>query len=343
MPAASVPTNFNVQKGDGASLYLSWDTQSTATSGFSIQRSVDGVTFTPLATPAAGASDYNDSTVSVGTQYWYQIASNNGTLSAYVTVGPTVPTKRGFATLGEIRLAAQQRADRVNSAFVSKVEWNSYVNQAYHELYDLLVATYEDYYSTTFTFATDGRSGGLYPLPDGVTVQDYQGQIPQAFFKLLGVDMGISGGSNAWVSIKKFEMIQRNRYVFPQVTSTYMGVFNARYRLMDGNIMCIPSPAAGQYMRLWYVPRMKRLVADYDVMDHVDGWHEYVIVDAAIRALQKEESDVSSLMTQKTMLIKRIEESAMNRDIGQPDKISDTRRWEHGWDGQGSDESTGGW
>src|SRR5581483_5731033 len=146
------------------------------------------------------------------------------------------------------------------------------------------------------------------------------GQPAQAFFKLLGVDMGISGGSNAWVSLKKFDMIERNRYVFPQVTSSYLGVFNAKYRLIDGNIMLIPSPGGGQFIRLWYIPRMKRLVADYDSIDHVDGWHEYIIVDAAMQALMKEESDVSSLMAQKMQLKQRIEESAMNRDAGQPDK-----------------------
>src|SRR5581483_8925898 len=291
MPAAPAPTNFNVQKGDGAAVYLSWDTQASASSGFSIQRSIDGVNYVALATPAAGASDYTDSTVTVGTQYWYEIASNNGTLSAYVVAGPIVPTKRGFATLGEIRLLAQQRADRVGSNFVTKVEWNQYVNQSYHELYDLLTTTYEDYnVAPVFTFATDGRIGGLYPLPDGVSVIDaVTSQIAQPFFKLLGVDMGISGGSNAWVSLKKFDMIERNRYVFPQVTSTYMGVFNAKYRLIDGNIMLIPSPGGGQFIRLWYIPRMKRLIADYDQMEHVDGWHEYVIIDAAIRALLKEE------------------------------------------------------
>lgn len=346
--AGATPTNFNVQKGNpsaGSSVaYLSWDPQASATSGFKIERSTDNVNFSNLATPAAGQYDYSDSTVTAGTQYWYRISASDGAFGTPTTPISVVVTKPGFATLGEIRLYAQQRADRVNSTFVTKVEWNTFINQAYYELYDLLVTLYEDYaVASTATFATDGRTGGLYPLPDGLTVQDSSGNVPKAFFKLLGVDMGISGGSNAWVSIKKFDMIQRNRYVFPQVTSTYMGVFNARYRLEGNNIMFIPSPGAGQFFRLWYVPRLDILVKDYDTLDHVSGWHEYVVLDAAIRALMKEESDISSLMMQKQALIKRIEESAMNRDAGQPDTISDTRRWDHGWDGGGSDESTGGW
>src|SRR4051812_34494215 len=136
--AASTPTNFNVQKGDGAAVYLSWDTQPSATSGFKIERSTDGVTYSILNSPAAGASDFTDSTVTVGTRYWYRISASDGVFGAVSAVQLIVPTRRGFASLGEIRLQAQQRADRVNSTFVTKVEWNDYVNQSYHELYDLL-------------------------------------------------------------------------------------------------------------------------------------------------------------------------------------------------------------
>ena len=73
-------------------------------------------------------------------------------------------------------------------------------------------------------------------------------------------------------------------------------------------------------------------------------WSEYVIVDAAIKASQKEESDVSILMQQKMALIKRIEDSAMNRDVGQPDRISDTRNSTgYGGGGWGFDGSSGGY
>lgn len=331
--AGSTPTNFNVQKGDGAAVYLSWDTQASATSGFKIERSVDGVIFSTLNSPAAGQSDYTDSTVSVGTQYWYRISASDGAFGPVSAVSLIVPTKRGFATLSEIRLAAQQRADRVNSGFVTKTEWNGFVNQSYYELYDLLTTLYEDYnVAPVFTFSTDGRQSGLYPLPDGLTVLDsVSGTAAQAFFKLLGVDMGLGGNTNNWVSLKKFDLIQRNRYVLPQATSSAQGVFGMRYRLLGNNIEFIPPPASGQSIRLWFIPRMARLVKDYDVLDHVSGWSEYVIIDAAMKALMKEESDVSSLMAQKTGLIKRIEESAMNRDAGQPDTISDTRSAD--WDG----------
>lgn len=53
------------------------------------------------------------------------------------------------------------------------------------------------------------------------------------------------------------------------------------------------------------------------------GWLEYVIVDAAIKALVKEESDPSALMAQEQALLKRLEAMASNRDAGEPSTVAD--------------------
>jgi uncharacterized protein YdcH (DUF465 family) len=55
------------------------------------------------------------------------------------------------------------------------------------------------------------------------------------------------------------------------------------------------------------------------------GYEEYVVVDAAIKCLQKEESDVQMLMVQKQQLKERIENAASNRDQGEPTAITDSR------------------
>ena len=50
-------------------------------------------------------------------------------------------------TLAELREASRQRADQENSQFISDSELNSYINQSYFELYDILVQSYgDDYY-----------------------------------------------------------------------------------------------------------------------------------------------------------------------------------------------------
>lgn len=333
MAVPIIPTNFLVQQGNGQ-VFLSWNLVSGATS-YSVERSPDGVTFAVVASPAVNS--YLDTTVSTGVNYFYQVAGVNGSgTGAYTPAQSVTPTNSGQMTLGQLRLYAQQRADRVNSNFVTTTEWNTYINQSYYELYDLLVTVYEDYYVyQPILIVTDGVSFE-YSLPTGQNTylnNNLQTITPPPFYKLWGVDCGLDASSNAWVTLKKFDAIQRNRYVYPQITSTFLGVFNMQYRIIDNyppKLYFIPTPSANQYIRIWYVPRMTTLLQDTDVADGISGWTEYIIVDAAIKAMQKEESDTSLLMAQKMALKMRIEETAMNRDVGQGDTISDVRNWAQG-------------
>lgn len=327
--------------------------QVNGATSYPIQRSLDNVTFTALASPVV--PQYIDTTVTVGTTYWYKIASSNGTVSAYTASQSIVPTLPGQMTLGQIRLLAKQKADRVNSQFVTDAEWNTYINQSYFELYDLLVQKYgnEYYVAAPVQFATTAQGGNagnqFYPLPDGQTsflAQDGSTFVPPAIYKLLGVDLAIGGtNSNAWITLQKFEFIARNNYLYPQLTSNLLGIAGLRYRMIGNNIEFIPQPAAGQFIQLWYIPRMTTLLLDSDIADGVSGWNEYIAVDAAIKALQKEESDVTVLMTQKAMLTDRIEAAAENRDAGAPEVISNTRRYTdlYGFGGPNGSGPFGGW
>lgn len=340
MAAPSTPTNLYLQQAN-SQVYLSWDLTAGATS-YAVNRSTDGVTFSQVGTPSV--PNYLDTAVTTGTQYYYTIQAVNGSGSSAVTAAQTIiPAPTGQISLGAARLLAQQEADRVGSQFVTLPEWNSYIRQSYFELYDLLVTLYEDYFvAPVFTMQTDGITQ-LYALPNGVITDALTAQKAAPFYKLIGVDLGLSGNSNAWVTLKKFDFVSRNRYVFPQLTTTYLGVFNLRYRLIGNQIEFIPIPSAGQYIRLWYIPRLSEPLKDTDLLDGVSGWTEYVIVDAAIKALTKEESDVSALAMRKAALIKRIEESAMNRDAGMPDTISDVRSTSEQWGSPNTDGPFGGY
>lgn len=308
MAVPAIPQSFSVQVGNGDVL-SSWSLSSGATS-YSLQRSTDGVTYSTLASPATNL--YLDTTATIGTLYYYQVASvNTDGTSGYTSPQQAIPTNTGDMSLAQVRLIAKQRADMVNSQFVTDSEWNMYINQAYFELYDLLVTEYEDYFmKAPLQITTDGSQ---------------QVTLPTDFYKLLGVDLGLANNTTAWITLKKFDFIERNRYVYPQINSTFFGCFNLQYRLMGNSLFFIPTPSAGQFMRIWYIPKLTQLLQDTDILTGVSGWSDYVIVDAAIRAKEKQEDDCSVLMMQKQGLMKRIEDSAMNRDAGQPDTISSTR------------------
>ena len=221
-------------------------------------------------------------------------------------------------TLQYLITTSRQRADMVNSQFVTDAELTSYINASYAELYDLLVQKYGDDYfvANVYPFATDGINDS-YNLPDD-------------FYKLLGVDLNLSGTSDSFVTLQKFMFKDRNRYAVPNFQSFY-GVTNLRYRVRGTKLWFTPMPAGGQTIRMWYVPKITYLVLPADVMDGVSGWEEYIVVDAAIKMLEKEESDPSVFLLQKQALIQRIEAAAENRDAGSPQVVIDNQYNDMWW------------
>lgn len=169
----------------------------------------------------------------------------------------------------------------------------------------------------------------------------------RAFYKLIGMDLNVNSSttSPAWVTLRKYNFIDRNNFVYPNSTSTLYGVFNMGYRLMGRNVNIIPTPAGNQILRMWYAPKLPALLADTDLTTlGFSGWLRYPIVRAAKYALDKEEgSDTSKLDAEILFLKTRIEQASQNRDAGIPDKISETRRegiyggtgWGNGGGGQG--------
>ena len=319
MAIPASPSNFVCQQANGE-VYLSWGVVAGATS-YSVRRSTDGgVNYTVINAPTV--NNYLDTSITIGTQYWYQVASvNSDGTSSYCTAKSVVPAPTSELSLFEIRQRAQERADRVGSQFVSVSEWNFFINQSLVELYDLLITTYEDYnVADPITLTTDGSTSS-FPLPNGTNNSG-----AQPFYKLMGVDLGLGSQPNGYVTVNKFNFIDRNRFIYPNTASTMYGVFNMRYRIVGSNINFTPTPSANQIIRLWYIPRLPMLLQDTDVTTiGISGWLQYVIVRAAKYALDKEESDTSKLDQELIFLKKRIEESAPARDEGQADTISDTR------------------
>lgn len=331
MAIPSVPTNFLAQPGN-SEVYLQWYPSAGATS-YNILRSTNNIDFTTLGSVASSSfTSFYDTTAEVGQLYFYSLnASNSDGTSNNVASQSITPVTPGRVSLGQVRLYAQQRADMVNNEFVTTQEWNTYINHSYTELYDMLVQVYGDeYFVSTTAFVTDGRTPARYPLPRNM-------------YKLMGVDYGNAPAQDQWITIKKFPFAKRNQYFYQTMTGTIAVPWvQPQYRIVGNDMLIIPNPNANQTIQLWYVPRPLTLVADNDILDSISGWDEVVVVDAAIKALNKEESDVSVLMEQKDRLIKRIEAAASNRDQGMPEVVTDVRRINGFWGDYGGWNTGGG-
>lgn len=210
-------------------------------------------------------------------------------------------------TLSELRTQARQRADMTASTFVEDSELNSYINNSIAELHDLLIGAYnEDYVMESYEFDS--------------TLNEISYDLPTDFYKLRGVDVRMSNGEFA--TVKRFNFNRRN-----EDNNSYawnlLGLPYLEYRLVGSQIRFNRIPDVNTHFRIYYHPLASKLVSDSDEFNDINAYSEYVIVDAAIKMMQKEESDVSVLVMQKEALKKRIEDMAQNRDANEPESVTD--------------------
>jgi len=232
-------------------------------------------------------------------------------------------------TLAELRTAAQQRADMSVSDFITTDEWTSYINQSLAELHGMIVQAYgEDYFvtETSLSYAANAISAAL---PDGC-------------FKVRGVAALVSEGTpNRYVTLRQYNYNTRYAWTSPGVGQGVVSNqwSNIRYRAENGLLKISPPPTTATTILLAWIPEVTELVDDADeteVNDSLNGWLEYVIVDAAIKAKDKQESDTSVLERQRERLVRRIEAETANRDAGDAETIRDVNAsgngsWLEGW------------
>jgi len=329
------PSEFIVLSAQGL-IQLTWDS-TPLTTIYYINRSTDNITFTNIATTIS--TSFNDTTALVGVIYYYTVQSSNGINSSLPTLSQSGQALTpGQTTVGNLRLECQQRVDRVNFDNITTQEWNSMINQSFKELYDILIQKFgNDYFiQIPFLYTTTGQ---IDPV-----VQAQVFLLPPDFYKLMRVEVSINKNDpNSWITLRKFEAIQANLYNYPNIY-TFYGITNLRYRLWGKYLQLVPIASAGQTIRIWYSPRPNQLLNDTDTVDAVSGWEEYIVTDVCIKAMVKTEEDATAFMAQKLALLKRIEEAAENRDVGEPECVSDSRTRNFAWsdDYQGMGWS-GGW
>jgi hypothetical protein len=223
-------------------------------------------------------------------------------------------------TIATLMSRSRQRADMEDNDFVQDAELVDYINSGIAELHDILVQEYgQDYYVSYKEFNT-AADKDTYPINDSTSTENIN---ISDFYKLRGVDAKING--NDWFTILPFNFNERNLYQSFGSWSL-LGLTNVRYRMVGGNVIFTPMPDGVTPVKIWYIPQASQFSSSTDSStkyDDINGYSEYVVVFAAIRMLQKEESDVSVLMAQKQDLRQRITDAAANRDADNPLTVSD--------------------
>lgn len=217
-------------------------------------------------------------------------------------------------TLSSLETQVRQRADMVGSSFITDVgELDEYVNQSVARLYDQIVQADEDYYTT----------GVSLTLVAGT--QTYSiASIASDFYKLRGVSIYFD--PQRIVTLDRLAWQERNDY-----TNVWVGEVSGmprKFIVLGGTISFTPIPGSNYTAIFNYIPVPPRLTANGSItFDGNAGWEEFVVLDAAIKCLFKEESfeAVDRLIAEREALLARII-AHYRRDFSGPKKIA-RRRW----------------
>jgi hypothetical protein len=213
-------------------------------------------------------------------------------------------------TLTALRARARERADMVNSGFVTDTadSLDRLINSAAQRLHAIIVQKFgNDYIVKSSTFNTVAGTSSY--------------NLPSDFFKLLGVDLTIGSAPS---NLKKFEFRERN--VYRAATVSAFGNSLPRYRLEGSILRLYPAPNAAYLGTFWYIPQLQvnggstnLLVNGADTVNFDNGWEAFIEFDAAAQMLIKEESDPSAMIAERTKIEHDIEVTAENRDAGAPE------------------------
>jgi hypothetical protein len=211
-------------------------------------------------------------------------------------------------TVADVAKKIRFRTDQETSAFVSDAEILDYIDSAYTALYDQITMLYEQY---NMTFAT------IITLAD---TQIYN--LPANFYKLMGIDAAITGGKK--ISLNRIEWAERNNSWEDAASVSDFGT-NLEYNILGNTLMLNPAPLSGIELTVWYTPVAPKLTTSTQIIDGINGWEEFIVLECCVRIYEKQEMDPSSFVRQKKEMMERMQEVGQNRDAGTPRKVSDSR------------------
>lgn len=117
-PVPNAPTNLTLTTANKSRLILRWTDNATNETGYRIEQSTNGVTFTQIATVAANATSYTTNRLVAGQVYWYRVSAyNTAGNSAYSNVASLAA--RGSAAKGEAVMIAAPTTEKTKIKLVT--------------------------------------------------------------------------------------------------------------------------------------------------------------------------------------------------------------------------------
>jgi len=222
-------------------------------------------------------------------------------------------------TLAQLRAEVRQRADIENDPHITDAEVDRFINQSCAGLHSAIVDAGSGFYtkSTTGTLTSGSETLAL----------------PANTYRVVKFAVQVSG---VWRSIRRATM---EKFVDGLNAATWgMPSWPTAYIIIDGNTMTFsPIPDSAYPYRVLYVRSFFDMSGDSDVFDGEGGWEEWVVLDAAIKCVTKEEGSITDLQAERGQVWTRISSQFASEDMDHPPTVRDTESsYDQWWPRRGS-------
>lgn len=208
--------------------------------------------------------------------------------------------------ISDIVTDARQYADMVNTQFVTDQEIVGYIDKAYRQMYVKIVSQGSNFFNTKLDYAIVPQQD-TYPLPVD-------------FYRLTGVDLNIDSQNK--ITLMNINMNERN--MLKNVFATAYVNRGWRYWISAENIIFTPAPDNNASFTIWYIPDPVSIIStNQTLVLNPAVVVDYLGVSAAIRCLQKQESDSSVLIKEQADIITQILDATATQDSAFPLRVTD--------------------
>jgi len=204
-----------------------------------------------------------------------------------------------------------------DSAAISDLLANEFVNDTWHELYDLIVSA-----DDAKLFAQNATN------PPKVGTYSYR--LPYDFYRLVSLHTRRGEYYIPGIPADPAEYAELADNWYEYTRPKYF----VRWNINTGERFVFIFPEPQEEVAITYFPQPKELSLDTDSLDNPASWLEFVVVGAAIKMLVKIERDASALMYAHGQLTDRIEDSVQGMDFNGPRRIRDIA-YRYGFGGGG--------
>jgi hypothetical protein len=231
----------------------------------------------------------------------------------------------------DLEQRVRERADMVDSQFVTSAEVQRFLEAAWQELYSIMVASGEDLFirraritgSAADPLVTE--NGDLIVTENG-DVLIVGGVIP------VGSYINLPGQMKALRLVRHVDGVRLRKATLHDLEAVQSSTRTGKplyYRLdMDPRntnlrLELYPTPNASYEFDVFYVPALslKEFLTSSYVSIPVRGWDEYLVLTASGKCKDKEESDVANVMKEREILLERIRADLVPFDKSEPDQV----------------------